>query len=86
MNVQKVIVSNRLVTTPCVLVTGSYGWTANMERLVKAQALTDHSTQVQSQFMAARKTMEINHTHPIINQLESMTDESKFEKHSHFNV
>ena len=77
--VEKVSVSSRLVTTPCVLVTGSYGWTANMERLVKAQALTDHQTQVQSQFMAARKTLEINPDHPIITSLDNIKeDPSKF--------
>lgn len=77
--VEKVSVSSRLVTTPCVLVTGSYGWTANMERLVKAQALTDHQTQVQSQFMAARKTLEINPDHPIIKTLDNIKDDpSKF--------
>lgn len=72
---EKVTVSPRLVTTPCVLVTSTYGWTANMERLVKAQALTDHSTQVQSQFMSAKKTMEINPDHPVIKRLEAICDD-----------
>ena len=79
-DVEKVTVSNRLVTSPCVLVTGTYGWTANMERLVKAQALTDHSTQIQSQFMATKKTMEINPSHPIIEKLNTL---SKDETQSH---
>lgn len=71
-HIEKVTVSPRLVTTPCILVTGTYGWTANMERLVKAQALTDHSTQVQSQFMSAKKTFEINPDHPVIKKLEGI--------------
>ena len=79
-DVEKVIVSPRLVTTPCVLVTGAYGWTANMERLVKAQALTDQSTQVQSQFMATRKTLEIHPEHPVIRKLESMVGDTEHKK------
>lgn len=79
-DVEKVVISARLVTTPCVLVTGTFGWTANMERLVKAQALTDQSTQVQSQFMASRKTMELNPEHPVVKALEAMVGDADSSK------
>jgi len=75
--VEKVQISNRLVSSPCCIVTSQYGWTANMERIMKAQALRDTSTMG---YMAAKKHMEINPDHAIIKSLKEKCDADKNDK------
>merc|ERR1711902_298418 len=75
--VEKVVVSSRLVSSPCCIVTSQYGWTANMERIMKAQALRDTSTMG---YMAAKKHLEVNPDHSIIENLRQRAEADKNDK------
>merc|ERR1711871_1780909 len=71
--VEKISVSNRIVDTPCLLVTSQYGYSANMERIMQSQAFADTK---RSQYLVSKKTMEINPRHPIVIELQKRAAEN----------
>merc|ERR1712187_420818 len=66
--IEKISISNRLQNTPCVLVTSQYGYSANMERIMKSQAFSDAK---KSSYLFSKKTMEITPRHPLIIELNN---------------
>merc|ERR1711968_329260 len=66
--IEKAVVSNRLLETPAIIVSSQYGWSTNMERIMKAQTM---GNQDRSSAMVSQKTLEINPAHPIIRELKS---------------
>jgi len=75
--IEKCVITNRMVDSPCSLVTGEYGWSANMERIMKAQALRDNS---QMGYMSSKKTLEINPFNAIIQSLRAKAESEESNK------
>jgi len=69
--VEKASVSNRLLESPAIIVSSQYGWSTNMERIMKAQTMGNAD---KSQSMVSQKTFEINPAHPLIRELKSRVE------------
>merc|ERR1712157_74531 len=76
-SVEKCILSKRVVDSPCCLVTGEYGWSANMERIMKAQALRDNGM---GGYMSSKKTMELNPDNAIVSEMKNKIDDDENDK------
>lgn len=72
--VEKVAISTHLVSSPCVITSADYGWTAQMEKVMKSQAFADQS---KFEFMKSKRNFEINPRHPVIVKLNEMIKDNK---------
>jgi heat shock protein beta len=61
--VEKVALTSRLLDSPCALVTSKFGWSANMERIMRSQAMGDSRAM---EYMKGRKILEVNPEHEIV--------------------
>lgn len=66
--VEKVAISKHLVQSPVVVLSADYGWTAQMEKVMKSQAFADQS---KFEFMKSKRMFEINPRHPMIIELNT---------------
>merc|ERR1712046_186741 len=69
--IEKTVISNRLLETPAIIVSSQYGWSTNMERIMKAQTMGNND---RASAMVSQKTLEINPAHPIIRELKSRVE------------
>merc|ERR1711998_74207 len=72
--VEKVTISQHLVNSPVLVVSADYGWTAQMEKVMKSQAFADQS---KFEFMKSKRMFELNPRHPIIVELNERVTASK---------
>ncbi|XP_043092482.1 endoplasmin [Puntigrus tetrazona] len=68
-NIEKAILSQRLTKSPCALVASQYGWSGNMERIMKAQAYQTGKDISTNYYASQKKTLEINPKHPLIKEM-----------------
>merc|ERR1712160_136456 len=72
--IEKVEISKRLTESPVVVVTSQFGYSAQQEKVMKAQAFQNKD---QLQQMSGRKTLEINPNHPVIADLLAKVKDDK---------
>ena len=78
--IEKATISERLTNTPCALVASQYGWSGNMERIMKAQAYAKSKDPTQDFYATQKKTLEINPRHPLIQKLKSKVEADEDDK------
>merc|ERR1711934_568917 len=72
--IEKSTVSSRLTNSPCALVASQYGWSGNMERIMKSQAYAKQGDASNQFYASQKKTLEINPRHPLIKELKARVE------------
>ncbi|EDO45344.1 predicted protein [Nematostella vectensis] len=75
--IEKATISERLHDSPCALVASSYGWSGNMERIMRSQAYAKSSDPSNEYYATQKKTLEVNPRHPLVKQLLKRVEENK---------
>lgn len=75
--IEKAVISERLTTSPCALVASSFGWSGNMERIMKAQAYQKTNDPNNQYYATQKKTLEVNPRHPLIKELKKRVEDAK---------
>ncbi|XP_036373483.1 endoplasmin [Megalops cyprinoides] len=78
--IEKAILSQRLTDSPCALVASQYGWSGNMERIMKAQAYQTGKDISTNYYASQKKTLEINPKHPLIKEMLKRASEDPEEQ------
>uniref|UniRef100_A0A674F0P7 Endoplasmin n=1 Tax=Salmo trutta TaxID=8032 RepID=A0A674F0P7_SALTR len=74
--IEKAVLSQRLTNSPCALVASQYGWSGNMERIMKAQAYQTGKDISTNYYARQKKTLEINPKHPLIKEMLKRINEN----------
>ncbi|KAJ6217849.1 hypothetical protein RDWZM_009006 [Blomia tropicalis] len=75
--IDKVYVSNRLVTSPCCIVANQHSMSGNMERISRAQTLRSHPTK---DIFGSKRLFEINPNHSVIIRMRELFDQDQNSK------
>ncbi|KRY75705.1 Endoplasmin [Trichinella pseudospiralis] len=75
--IEKAVLSQRLTKSPCALVASAWGWSGNMERLMRSQTYSKSQDPTQEYYMKEKKVFEINPYHPVIKAIKQRVNEDK---------
>jgi len=73
-------ISERLVDTPCALITSKFGWTANMQKIIQSQTHSKTQDMQRDYYLNQKKALEINVRHPLIKELLRRVEDNPEDK------
>merc|ERR1711879_778943 len=73
-------VSERLVDSPCALITSKFGWTSNMQKIIQSQTHSKTQDMQRDYYLNQKKTLEINPRHPLIKELLRRVEDNPEDK------